>query len=141
MRNLLDEMRGETSVPLQKALYSALTEMVKQDTNYFTIQVPSSSLVKGVSLIVDARQEINVRLCYARAEMGGFMPPKVFGSLTSNGWSLSGDSYGQKYAVVSISLDPSDFLQVSAVICCGLELLGVPQRSEWSLAPLYKFVF
>ena len=138
---LLREMRGETPVPLQDALFSALTEMVNNDANYLTVQVPSNSLSKGVSLIVDAREAINIRLCYARAEMGGFMPPKVHESLTGNGWTVSGDSYGQEFAVVACTLESMDFRRVAAVIGTGLEILGVPQKTHWSLAPDYKYVF
>lgn len=98
MQKLLDEMRGATSLPLEQTLCRALMDIERRDMNYFTGQVPSQTLAKGISMIVRADSSLEVQLYYAREEIGGFMPPKIRRELTHQGWLIVGDVYKRKYA-------------------------------------------
>ena len=141
MQKLLDEMRGETSLPLEQALFGALMDIERRDMNYFTVQVPSQTLAKGISMIVRADSSLEVQLYYAREEIGGFMPPKIRGELTHLGWLIVGDVYQRKYAGAIATFDRSDYVNAAVDICRALELLGAPQKKEWTLEPAYKYVF
>ncbi len=140
MSNYVDAMRGETSSPLQEAIFSALSEMASDGFNFLSVQVPSHRLVKGVSLIVRTVESLHIQLVYARHEMGGFMPPKIFGGLTNAGWTISGDVFGQKYVVLNLSMAQADFRLASVLTCHGLEQLGVPQRKSWTFKPDFKLL-
>lgn len=141
MNQLLDEMRGETSLPLEQALFSAFMEMLSRDMNYFTVQVPSTKLAKGISMIVDARFELEVQLFYARDEIGGFMPPSIRGELTSQNWIIVADRYGQKYAGAKTTCTRGETVQAAERVCKALELLGAPQKKTWTLEPDFKYIF
>ena len=140
MNNYLDSMRGETSSPLQEAILSALTQMVANGFNFFSVQMPSQRLTKGVSLIVRSGDKVQIKLFYARSEMGGSMPPQIFADLTGAGWQISADVYGQKYVGVTLSLTSVDFNTVANIVCHALEKLGVPQRKKWKLNPDFKLI-
>lgn len=92
-------------------------------------------------MIVRAESSVEVQLYYARAEIGGFMPPKIREELTNMNWLIVGDVYQRKYAGAIATFDRSDYVNAAVGICRALELLGAPQKKDWTLEPDYKYVF
>lgn len=131
-RTLL-EMRGESSEPLIASLVAGLDEMHELGRDALRVQIPSSLLKSGISLLVDMKSKVVVRLYYERNEIGGYLAPSRQVGLESLGWTLTGDLYQVRFALLSRAVEFVNNKKLAEDIAQALEIMGTPQRKNWGL--------
>ena len=138
---LLQEMRGENPAELEIAISDAFLQMAKTESNRMLAQIPSDKLTKGLSLIVHQGEFMSVAVYYNRKELGGFMPSSLVEDITSRGWTLKGDAYGQNFACVEKLFNLGDCASMAQSVTKVLYSLGAPLRISWKLDPAFSYLF
>lgn len=134
---MLRSMRGETSEPLISELTTALDHAEKNRNSIMTIQVDSTLVAKGLSLIVNFGQTVVARIYVARREIPGFLPFDSTDLLMAIGWKVGSDSYAYEFSLVWKSYPSFEIAQVAEDLARALEALGAPQKHHWKLAVNY----
>lgn len=130
-------LRGETSRPLREEIKLVLENRAHTLARSCAVQVESSLLVKGISLLVDFTQPIVVRLYISRKEIAGFIPSGIKEQLRSQAWRIYNDELGQEFALLYRLFHDDVDDQLSYEITKALETLGAPQKHTWKLHPVY----
>lgn len=131
-------LRGETSQPLREEIKGLLNGASDASVFSCAVQVESTMLLKGISLLVDFGQPIAVRLYFSRREIPGFLPPLVKQELVSLGWEIYNDVLGEEFALVYRMFGQGLDIRIEDEVTKALETLGAPKKHSWKLHPVYS---
>jgi hypothetical protein len=130
-------LRGETSQPLREEIKVLLNGASDESVISCAVQVESTMLQKGISLLMEFTQPIAVRLYLSRREIPGFIPRDIKERLWSRGWEITNDQLGQEFALVYKLFSEDGDGKLEEEITQALETLGAPQKHTWKLHPTY----
>lgn len=131
-------LRGETSQPLRDEIKVMLNRASEDSTISCAVQVESTMLLKGISLLVDFTQPTVVRLYVSRKEIPGFLPPSVKQELLSLEWEIYNDVLGEEFVLVYRMFDRGLDISIEDEVTKALETLGAPKKHIWKLHPVYS---
>jgi hypothetical protein len=133
----LRRLRGETSGPLIAELGRLIAKGILDKQSLVGIQVKSDLVSRGLSLIFHHASEPTAWIYISRKEIPGYLPNSAKALLTTQGWSIANDIYGEEFAVAWKQFPSDDQTLVTTDIAHALEALGAPQRSKWHLEATY----